>query len=96
MSADTLKIYAKFPLGQVVSTPGAMKYGSEQLSICLHRHAAGDWGDMDAEDIASNNDALANNDGRLFSSYNMGHGEKLWIITEWDRSVTTFLLPSEY
>ena len=23
-------------------------------------------------------------------------GEKLWVITEWDRSVTTFLLPEEY
>ena len=90
-------IEAKFKLGQVVSTPGALKqYGSEQLSIHLARHARGDWGDMDAEDIASNDAALLDNDGRLFSSYDMGHGEKLWIITEWDRSVTTFLLPSEY
>ena len=51
---------------------------------------------MDAEDISANDCALANNDARLFSSHNMGKGEKLWIITEWDRSVTTFLLPSEY
>jgi len=88
---------AKFKLGQVVSTPGALqKFGSEQLSVHLARHARADWGDMDDEDIATNNDALANNDGRLFSSYAMPHGERLWIITEWDRSVTTFLLPSEY
>ena len=96
MSAKTITMYTKFPLGQVVSTPGAMKYGSEQLSICLHRHAAGDWGDVCHEDKSSNDFALQSGDGRLFSSYNMGHGDKLWIITEWDRSVTTFLLPSEY
>ena len=92
----SVKTITRFPLGQVVSTPGALhKYGSELLSIKLARHARGDWGDMDAEDIAANNAALLH-EGRLFSSYNMGKGEKLWIITEWDRSVTTFLLPSEY
>ena len=93
----SVKTITRFPLGQVVATPGALKKcGSELLSIKLARHARGDWGDMDAEDISANDCALANNDARLFSSYNMGGGEKLWIITEWDRSVTTFLLPSEY
>lgn len=87
----------KFPVGQVVATPGALEtFGLERMLPCLLRHVDGDWGDdLDAEDIAANDDALANNDGRLFSSYNLD-GEKLWIITEWDRSVTTFLLPSEY
>jgi hypothetical protein len=86
----------KFPVGQVVATPGALEtFGLERMLPCLLRHVDGDWGDLDAHDIAVNDDALANNDGRLFSSYNLD-GEKLWIITEWDRSVTTFLLPSEY
>jgi hypothetical protein len=84
-----------FALGQIVATPGAMKYDAEQLSICLMRHARGDWGDLDAEDIAANDSALQYG-SRLFSSYDMPDGKKLWIITEWDRSVTTFLLPSEY
>lgn len=93
----TTKSPAKFELGHIVSTPGALhKFGSEQLALHLDRHVSGDWGDMDAEDIAANDSALRNNDGRLFSSYNMAHGDKLWIITERDRSVTTFLLPEEY
>ena len=33
---------------------------------------------------------------QLFSAYYMNDGRKIWIITEWDRSVTTVLLPSDY
>jgi hypothetical protein len=33
---------------------------------------------------------------RLLSSYTTVAGEKLWIITEGDRSGTTVLLPEEY
>jgi len=33
---------------------------------------------------------------RLMSSYPITETEKLWIITEADRSVTTLLLPEEY
>jgi hypothetical protein len=33
---------------------------------------------------------------RLLSSYRTKAGDKLWIITESDRSVTTLLLPEEY
>jgi hypothetical protein len=33
---------------------------------------------------------------RLFSSYTTAAGERIWVITEVDRSVTTFLLPDEY
>jgi hypothetical protein len=32
----------------------------------------------------------------VLSSYTTKNGQKLWIITEADRSVTTLLLPSEY
>ena len=42
------------------------------------------------------NDQSVKGDGRLFSSYEVNEQLKLWIITEWDRSVTTLLLPSEY
>ena len=40
--------------------------------------------------------ALRSGEDRLFSSYQVTPDLKLWIITEWDRSVTTLLLPSEY
>jgi len=61
----------------------------------LRRHLDGDWGDLCDEDRRSNDVALKNGD-RLFSSYRVSDDLKLWIITEWDRSVTTLLLPSEY
>jgi len=71
--------------------------------LCLARHARGDWGNVCAEDKALNDQALKTGD-RLLSAYAIdptkpakGYGENcLWIITESDRSVTTFLLPSEY
>jgi hypothetical protein len=93
-----------FQLGQVVSTPGALEASSmEYLLKCLARHATADWGVACAEDAASNDQALADG-GRLLSAYPIdpakpckGWGDNtLWIITESDRSVTTFLLPDEY
>jgi hypothetical protein len=87
-----------FPLGAVVSTPGAVaaleKAGQRPAEI-LSPHARGDWGDLCEEDRRENE--LSLREGfRLFSSYTLSTGEKLWIITEADRSVTTFLLPLEY
>ena len=61
----------------------------------LKRHLDGDWGDLCDDDRRSNDAALKSGD-RLFSSYQVTRDLKLWIITEWDRSVTTLLLPSEY
>jgi hypothetical protein len=93
-----------FELGQIASTPGALKACSpDYLSQCLSRHVRGDWGVTCAEDRKSNFDALFNGD-RIISAYpidpaqpSQGFGANtLWIITEADRSVTTFLLPSEY
>ncbi|WP_051868145.1 hypothetical protein [Vibrio sp. ER1A] len=64
------------------------------LHIYLMRHQNGDWGDMSIEDKITN-DESTKSDGRIMSSYKFC-GEKIWIITEWNRSVTTVLLPSEY
>ncbi len=62
----------------------------------LRRHLHGDWGDLSGDDRRLNDAALASGEDRLFSAYNVMPDLKLWIITEWDRSVTTLLLPSEY
>ncbi|MGP3790514.1 hypothetical protein [Pseudomonas sp. B392_1p] len=62
----------------------------------LHRHLSGDWGDLSEDDWRLNDAALKSGEDRLFSSYQVDTNLKLWIITEWDRSVTTLLLPSEY
>lgn len=89
---------ARFPLGQIVATPGAIKAitDAEQTSLeFLHRHVTGDLGDVCAFDAAENERAVCEG-SRLPSAYRTSKGEKLWIITEHDRTVTTLLLPSEY
>lgn len=93
----------RFDLGRIVATPGALEACSPaHLLECLSRHARGDWGNVSAPDAASNDEALK--EGlRLLSAYpidpampSRGFGDNtLWIITEADRSATTFLLPSE-
>ena len=86
-----------FSLGRLVSTPGALAVFEENdlnPFEYLGRHQCGDWGCMPPEDWKSNDEALVHG-GRLFSAY-MVKGTKVWAITEWDRSATTLLLPSEY
>jgi hypothetical protein len=104
MNASTKTPSHRFPLGNVVSTPGALEACSqEHLLRCLARHAQGDWGCVDPEDAASNDEAVRGG-LRILSAYPIdpskpckGFGDNcLWIITEADRSVTTFLLPGEY
>ncbi len=86
-----------FPLGQVVATPGALDAlaaAGVTPTALLARHAAGDWGDVPPEDAAENERSVARG-FRIISSYPVGD-ERMWIITEADRSATTLLLPSEY
>lgn len=89
----------KFNPGEVVSTRGALSAMEEhQVSAhaLLQRHLSGDWGNVPAEDAQLNDLALGPDAGRVLSSYDIAPGVRIWLITEWDRSVTTFLLPSEY
>jgi hypothetical protein len=89
---------SRFPPGQIVMTAGVddlVQQGRLNPSVYLHRHLSGDWGDLDAEDKRLNDAALEQGD-RLLSSYQVTPDLKVWIITEWDRSVTTVLLPHEY
>ena len=86
----------KFPLGQIMSTPGALDtLTATELREALRRHAAGDWGDCCPDDAAENDFAL-DKYLRIFSVYHTAAGVKFWVITEADRSVTTVLLPEEY
>lgn len=86
----------RFDLGQLVATPGVLEMvPQDELMKAVSRHLTGDWGDLDAEDKQANEDALKHG-SRLLSAYHTASGTKFWIITEWDRSVTTVLLPSEY
>lgn len=88
----------KFQLGQIVATPGALAALAEAEANpleYLQRHAAGDWGEVDAEDRKANNWSLKNGE-RILSAYTLPTGQRIWIITEADRSSSTILLPEEY
>lgn len=87
---------AKFSLGRVVATPGVLAaVPRAEIDYALERHAHGDWGVMPDEDKHSNELALKGGD-RIFSAYLSSQEIKFWVITEWDRSATTILLPNEY
>ena len=88
----------KFPLGQIVATPGALeafREAGEEPETYLQRHLSGDWGDLSAEDKQENELSLQNG-WRILSSYMLSNGTKIWVITEADRASTCLLLPEEY
>ncbi len=90
----------KFKLGTIVGTPAALDtFTKAEITNAIARHAAGDWGDLDPEDVRTN-DAALKDGGRLLSAYEI-KGKKLWVITEaeddrGERSATTALLPEDY
>lgn len=103
---------ARFPLGQIVATPGALELLQEtgfSAAALISRHVHGDWGDLCEEDRAENEFAVTRR-LRILSCYRQVDAERLaatptekrsslptpWIITEADRSVTTLLLPLDY
>jgi hypothetical protein len=82
-------------LGQIYVTTGAdnaLFTSGQSENEFLNRHMLGDWGDLAEEDRIVNGDGT----GWCMSRYHTRKGEELWIITEYDHSVTTVLLPSEY
>ena len=87
-----------FPLGRVLITPDAieaLEEAGQMPNEFLDRHARCDWGNVDEHDRRENELSLEQG-FRLLSAYKTTKGERLWIITEADRSATTILLPSEY
>ena len=88
----------RFPFGRVVATPGALRaleQAGQMPAEFLDRHMNGDWGDVPEEDKQENEFSVAHG-LRILSAYTTSGGEKIWIITEADRSYTTLLLPREY
>ena len=87
---------SSIPTGRLVATPGVLDaVPRPELLAAFRRHMRCDWGNLCETDRKQNEWALKNGE-RLLSSYRASNGTKFWIITEWDRSYTTILLPSEY
>jgi hypothetical protein len=96
--SDQGKKKALFSLGQVVATSGALaalEAAGQRPEEFLNRHLVGDWGEVPPED-AQENDLSVKQGFRILSAYTLNTQVKFWIITEADRSATTFLLPDEY
>ena len=93
---------AKFGLGQIVSTPQAIRFcGDQHIDIfdLLLQHATGDWGDLSSDDQMANESALVDG-SRILSSYTFQAG-KVWVLTEakgddGNRAFTCLMLPSDY
>src|SRR5262249_19630843 len=88
----------RFPLGRVVATPGALRAleKAEQLPAeFLDRHVNGDWGEVPDAD-KQENELSVEQGFRILSAYTTSAGDKIWILTEADRSATILMLPEEY
>jgi hypothetical protein len=89
-----------FASGRIFATPEVLAACTRaHLDACLARYLCGDWGLVGAEDQAENQFSLREG-FRILSAHPLDparpDGARLWIITEADRSITTFLLPGEY
>lgn len=85
-----------FPLGDLFITRGALRVlHIGQVHDLLRRHQRGDWAELDAEDQRENWFSVPRR-LRLFSRYTLATGQRIWVITEGDRTSTTILLPEEY
>jgi hypothetical protein len=98
-----MRLEAKFPLGRLAATPGAleaMAASGQTAEFFFARHASGDYGKVSEEDQKLNDEALAHGD-RILSGYRTLKGARLWVVTEaaddnGHRAATTILLPEEY
>jgi hypothetical protein len=90
----------KFPLGKIFMTPGVAALIDKDAGLMLRiaklleRHQSGDWGEVDEEDKLAN-DLSVKAGYRILSAYQVMN-QRVWFITQADRSSTTILLPREY
>jgi hypothetical protein len=87
-----------FPLGKVFLTIGArqaLEESNQNAFEFLARHQVGEWG-LVCKDDANENELSVKEGFRIMSVYKTILDEKIWVITESDRSSTTILKPEEY
>lgn len=91
-----------FELGKVLQTRGLFSVledneeAKKEVQNCLIRYIRGDWGDLVESDKQLNNMAIENGDRILARYFIKSLKRDIYIITEWDRSVTTLLFTNEY
>lgn len=112
LTQETNVINGLFPSGLIVITStiqewvnapddkALSEFRHKYIQLLLLRHCSGDWGIMHLEDRLANETALTDQ-GRIMSVYEYPEDtenmeNKIWIITEWDRSITTVLAPEDY
>lgn len=89
----------RLELGQIVTTPGIRELlesgaiTSQDIDNIIEKQRNCDWGI--SEDADTNDEAVINGDAMCLGAHMIG-SHKIWVITEWDRSVSTILQPSEY
>jgi len=83
-----------FNLGRIVATPEAMRLLGPNVVDVLISHADLEQGELGDEDHNLNVQAVEVA-SRIFSKFKVD-GASFYVITEWDRSLTTVLLPEEY
>ena len=97
----------KFELGQIVATAGFLSVSEDpgpDVSRLLALHSRLSPGELCPEDVETNREATEGftdeagdtHYSRVFSCYLLSNGVRVYVITEADRSSTTFLLPEEY
>jgi hypothetical protein len=97
-TAETTAGAARFPLGRLFLTPGAieaLEEAGQSAQEFISRHARLEKGELCDEDHKENLFSV-DKTLRIFSAFKTTNGEKLWVITEATREATTILLPSEY
>lgn len=95
-----------FNIGQTVQAAGIHNESqndpvfASNVQNSFRRYLKKDWGDLCDDDKKMNDDAVKSGDDRILASYKIktatDETKKIYIITEWDRSVTTILFADEY
>jgi hypothetical protein len=68
---------------------------AKEIITALKRYAICDWGDLIDCDIQLNDNAVKKGQDKILAAYKTSQG-KVYMITEWDGSVTTLLFADEY
>lgn len=91
----------KFDVGQIIMTAGIMTRAAtdagflEFITDSFKRFIKGDWGNVSDDEKNDNDLAVKHGDDRIMAMYEKDN-QPVYIITEWDRSVTTILFAEEY